>query len=67
MTEHVDELTSLSSKSNHATQDSVANMDGSQSKNGTSLQKQFVTARPLKEMPGHTGYLTFASLFPHFA
>ena len=24
------------------------------------------TARPVKEIPGHTGYLTFASLLPAF-
>ena len=25
-----------------------------------------LTARPVKDMPGHTGYLTFATLFPPF-
>ena len=66
-TEHVDKSINSSSESNQATQESAPNIDGIQSStNGTSSQKHFVTARPFKEMPGHTGFLTFASLFPYF-
>ena len=29
-----------------------------------SEKTELVTARPTKQMPGHTGYLTFAALYP---
>ena len=69
-TSHDDEenVASKKMKISHDSQngDSVDKNDEA-SKNGAKseeMQKTFVTAVPLLKMPGHTGFLTFATLPP---